>query len=136
VGSATVAYPEPRFGNLFTDAPEEPSARAWNTGIGQFIGAAGGFGAVSLATAEWTPHFMGNNPLTVACLAAAAMAVLMTCVLQRICRATSAAGGATALVVALGAETATKDGPIRLVAGILPVTVLGEAARWLLLRCR
>jgi hypothetical protein len=121
---------------LQTLTPEEPSARAWNTGIGQLIGAAAGFGAVFLATAEWTPHFMGNNPLTIARVAAAAMAVLLTCVLQRILRATSAAGGATALVVALGAETATEEGAIRLVAGILLVTLLGEVSRWLILRCR
>lgn len=121
---------------LQTLTPEEPSARAWNTGMGQLIGAAAGFGAVFLATAEWTPHFMGNNPLTIARVAAAAMAVFVTCVLQRILRATSAAGGATALVVALGAETATEDGAIRLVAGILLVTALGEAARWLILRFR
>jgi hypothetical protein len=58
---------------LQTTTPEEPSARAWNTGIGQLIGAAAGFGTVFLATAEWTPHFMGSNPLTIARVAAAAI---------------------------------------------------------------
>jgi hypothetical protein len=121
---------------LQTMTPEQPSARAWNTGMGQLIGAAAGFAAVFLAAAEWTPHFMGKNPLTIARVAAACMAVLLTYVVQRILRATSAAGGATALVVALGAETATEDGAIRLVAGILLVTALGEAARWLILKTR
>lgn len=62
--------------------------------------------------------------------------MIVTSVLQRILRATSAAGGATALIVALGAETATADGAARLAAGILLVTLLGEAARWLVLRTR
>jgi hypothetical protein len=121
---------------LQTMTPDAPSARAWNTGMGQLIGAAAGFAAVFLLSAAWTPHFMGNNPLTVPRVAAAVAAVIVTSVLQRILRATSAAGGATALIVALGAETATADGAARLAAGILLVTLLGEAARWLVLRTR
>ena len=121
---------------LQTMTPEEPAARAWNTGMGQFIGAAAGFAAVFLLSAAWTPHFMGDNPLTMPRVAAAIAAVIVTCLLQRVLRATSAAGGATALIVALGAETATVDGAARLAAGILLVTLLGEAARWLVLKTR
>lgn len=121
---------------LQTMTPEEPSARAWNTLMGQLVGAAAGFAAVMLSAAASTPHFMGNHHLMPARLVAAAVAAFATCVLQRMLAATSAAGGATALVVALGAETATAAGAVRLVAGILLVTVLGEAARWLVLRTR
>ncbi|WP_428488318.1 HPP family protein [Rhodopila sp.] len=121
---------------LQTLTPEEPSARPWNTGVGQLVGAAAGFIGVFVAAAASTPHFMADDRLTFARVAAAVIAVLLSAAGQRVLKATSAAGGATALVVALGAETATEAGAIRLFFGILLVTAIGEAARQLILRSR
>lgn len=121
---------------LQTMTPQEPSARAWNTGIGQAIGAAAGFVAVFVTDAASTPHFMGAEWLMLPRVIAAAVAVFVTSVLQRLLAATTAAGGATALVVTLGAETATAAGAVRLATGIVLVTLLGEASRRLILRVR
>ena len=49
-------------------------------------------------------------------------------------KALNPAGAATVLVVVLGAETATWAGAGRLIFGIFMVTLLGEVARWLMLK--
>ncbi len=114
---------------LQTLTPKEPSARVWNTLVGQLAGAASGFAAIFVFAAEQSPSFMTDHRLLFSRVLAALVAVFLTSVLQQVLKATSAAGGATALVVALGAETATAAGAARLVAGILLVTLLGETAR-------
>jgi hypothetical protein len=104
--------------------------------MGQLLGTAGDFVRVCLASAQAAAHFMANHHLIIARLLAAVMAVALTAAGQRLLRATNSAGGATALVVALGAETATIAGAVRLVAGIVLVTAMGEAARRIILGSR
>ena len=117
-----------------TMAPKTPSARLWNTGVGQIVGAAGGFIGVYLGGAAGTPHFLAHHPLVDFRLFAIVIAIAITALVQPLLKATSPAGGATALVVAAGVELATWDGAGRLLAGIVVVTALGEVARLIVLR--
>jgi hypothetical protein len=87
-------------------SPTEPSARPWNTAMGQVIGLVGGMIGIFLAHATTVPNFLSSRPL----------------ILIRV------------LAVAIGAETADWSGAGRLLAGILLVTALGEAARQFVLR--
>lgn len=125
LGSAVVAQT--------LDAPQ-PTSRPWSIGGGQVMGLAGGFAGVYLLGAGSTPIFMGDHRLTFARIGAAAIAVLIAGALQLAFQAKSPAGGATALIVALGQETANWSGAGRLITGILLVTVLGEIARRIVLR--
>ena len=119
---------------LQTMTPTAPSARLWNTGIGQLVGAAAGFLGVFVADATMAPHFLAHHPLLWSRVLAIGIAAAVTGLVQPLLKATSAAGGATAIVVATGVESATWAGAGRLTAGILLVTALGEACRLLLLR--
>ena len=112
----------------------EPSARPWNTAVGQFCGLVAGLIGVFVATAFDTPSFMGSNPLFYARVLAVVIAVLLTVLFQLAAKANSPAGGATAIVLAIGLETANWQGAARLVFAILLVTGLGEAFRRLVLR--
>ncbi len=115
--------------------PEEPSARTWNTAVGQLAGAGCGFGAVALLGVAGKSHFMVGSALLAARVGAAVLAVFGTAIIQYLLDAVSAAGGATALIVAVGAETTSPDGAVRLVAGIVLVTALGEPIRrWIVRR--
>ena len=67
-------------------------------------------------------------------MAATALAIAATLILQTALRAESPSGGATALIATLGLETADWLGFGRFVVAILLVTALGEAARRLVLR--
>jgi hypothetical protein len=114
--------------------PREPAARAWNAGVGQLAGVAGGFGAVYLAGAAGTPSFMDHHHLAMARVLAVAIGIVITTGLQSLFKALNPAGAATVLVVVLGAETANWSGAGRLIFGIFLVTLLGETARWLMLK--
>lgn len=88
-------------------------------------------------TGAWAmPQFMGDHALALHRVLAVVIAVLVAGTVQIAAKAKSPAGGATALVVALGVETANWAGAGRLVLGIALVTVLGEAARQVLIRTR
>ncbi len=121
---------------LQTLPPRSPSARPWPTAMGQLAGLAGGLIAVHVTAATATPTFMDHHVLSFARVLATCVAVLLTGAAQIALNAISPAGGATALIVTLGAETADWIGALRVVVGILLVTCLGEATRHLLLRVR
>lgn len=119
-----------------TLTPDQPAAKTWNTAIGQVAGVIGGLVGVYLAAAQSVPSFLTGHHLVDARVLAVAIATLLTAALQLLFKALSPAGGATALVVALGLETPNLAGAGRLLVGILLVTVLGEGARTVLLRLR
>lgn len=132
------AWLVPSLGSaVFTQAlsPEQESALPYSIGIGQLVGAAAGMIGVFVAGAGNVPAFMGDH-LVWARVLAAGIAVLLGAVVQILLNAKTPAGGATALVVALGAETASWAGAGRLVVGITLVTVLGEAVRQVMLRAK
>lgn len=113
--------------------PEQPNARPYAIGVGQLLGAAAGMAGVFLAGAGTAPAFMGEHVAWVR-VAAVGIAMLLGSAAQMLARARTPVGGATALVVALGAETASWGGAGRLVAGIVMVTVIGEGVRRAVLR--
>jgi hypothetical protein len=119
-----------------TLTPEDKSGQIWPTFVGQLAGLAGGLIGVCMTGAHTAPIFIGMHPLFANRLSAGFVAILVTGCLQLLASAISPAGGATALIVALGMETPDWSGIIRLTAGIVLVTGLGEVARHLLLRLR
>jgi hypothetical protein len=139
VGTLSIAVGEPLLVPslgaailLQVHLPDLPSARAWNTTVGQLCGAACGFAALAALDAS----FSGLHSLTVGRVAATMAAVAGTLLSQALLGAINPAGGATALIVALGSEAATWVGVARLTAAVLLVTALGEGARRLSLRLR
>lgn len=130
------AWLVPSLGSaLFAQAlsPEQPSARPYAIGVGQLLGAAAGMAGVFLAGAGEAPAFAGEHVAWVR-VAAVGIAMLLAAGAQMLARARTPAGGATALVVALGAETASWDGTGRLLVGIALVTIVGEGVRRAVLR--
>ena len=130
------AWLVPSLGSaIFVQAlsPSEPSGKAWNTAMGQFSGELAGYLAVYAAGAAMLPSFMSGHPLDAGRLLAVLIAIVLTVLLQRALSATSPAGGATTILVALGTVPPTLHGAFLLAAGILLVTALGEPVRWLLL---
>ncbi len=119
------------FTQVFNAA--QPGARLYTIILGQVIGVVSGFAGTLLARAGDAPKFIGNHDITWQRVLAIVIAVAITATLQELFKARSPAGGTTAVVVAVGAETATLDGAIRLAVGIVMVAVLGEAARRVML---
>ncbi len=117
-------------------SPDEPSARPYGIAVGQIIGGISGFIGVLALAATVAPAFTGDHHLPAARFGAIVVAVAISSIAQAGLGATSPAGGATAVVVASGVETATWLGAERLLLGITLVTVLGEVARRIVLRIR
>lgn len=116
--------------------PTIPSAKLWPIAVGQLCGLLGGICGVHLAAAAGLPPFTGAHPPLLPRVAAVAIAMPITGIAMFATRALCPVGGATALVVALGTETANWDGVWRLGAGIALVTALGEGARLAILHHR
>ncbi|MGI4977948.1 MAG: HPP family protein [Janthinobacterium lividum] len=115
--------------------PEQPSAQPYTIGVGQLLGVAAGMAGVFLAGAGHAPAFMGEHVAWVR-VAAVGIAMPLAAAAQMLAQARTPVGGATALVVALGAETASWGGAGRLVVGIALVTAIGEGVRRAVLRAR
>ena len=115
-------------------SPNEPSARPWNTAVGQFVGLAAGFIGIYVASASTVPVFMAGHPLVWARVLAVVVAIFLTVLGETVFQATSPAGAATAVVIATGAETADWAGFGRLAFAIALVTALGEIARRIMLK--
>ena len=116
--------------------PNEKSAMPHAILVGQILGAASGFAGVFMAGAMVAPPFMGSHPLDWVRVPAIVIAGMLAAALQLVTGALTPAGGATALVVALGGESANWHGVVHLAVGLVLVTVLGEAARKVIVRQR
>ena len=114
--------------------PKEPSASAWSTLVGQLVAVPAGFLGVFATMARGVPPVTSGHPPEPVRLFAVAVAVIATALLQRALKATCPAGGAVALLVALGTVPPNLHGALLLVIGIALVTALGEPARMLVLR--
>jgi hypothetical protein len=114
--------------------PKEPSAHWWNSLVGQIIAVPAGFLGVYVTRAQAAPEFLSGHPLEPIRLAAVAVAIAATVLAQRGLKATCPAGGAVALLIALGTVPPDLHGAALLGIGILLVTLLGEPARLLILR--
>jgi hypothetical protein len=115
-------------------SPRNKGAQPYSVAIGQLLGLVGGFAGAWIVGAVGMPVFTHGHPLVGARVAAVVLAALITAALHSLSGAESPAGGATAMVVAMGIESANGVGAWRMVVGILLVTGLGEVARRALLR--
>lgn len=109
--------------------PDHPSGQAWTAGVGQLCGLVGGFAGVYAAGATMAPVFIEHHELVYSRVLAIVVAVLVTSVLQVSLSAKSAAGGALALLFAMGEESPTLASAGVALVGIVLVTAMGEAAR-------
>ena len=100
------------------------------------IGLGAGFIGVWIAGAIHSPPLMGHHDLPAARVLAVAFAVFFASITQALTGFKTPAGGATALVAALGIETVTWIGAVRMLVGIALVTALGEIARRFLINRR
>jgi CBS-domain-containing membrane protein len=119
-----------------TMTPDQPSARPWHVVMGQLCGLAGGYAGVYAVGAEALPALESGHPLVWLRVAAVAIAVAVTVLLMFAIDGKNPAGGATTLLIALGTEPQTWRGAVIMVVGILLVSALGEATRFLILRLR
>ena len=119
------------FTQLFT--PTQSGAKPYTIVVGQVVGAVAGFAGVWAVHAMNVGKLMGEHDITYDRVAAVAIAVAITSVAQMALEARSPPGGTTAVVVAVGVETANLPGAIRLAVGIVLVAVLGEIGRRVLL---
>lgn len=113
---------------------EQPSSKPYSIAVGQILGALAGFAGVAIAGLVHVGPFMGDHGLYAGRILAVVIAVVLVSGAQIVTGAKTPAGGATALIVALGLETTTWMGALRLLVGIVAVTALGEAARRTILR--
>ena len=109
--------------------PHSASAKPWSNAVGQLCGLVAGFAGVYAAHSASLAPFMGAHPLVYGRVLAILIAAAVGATLQIALKATSPAGGATAVILAIGAETANLPGLERMLAGIALVSLLGEAAR-------
>jgi hypothetical protein len=114
--------------------PRQTSARPWNTALGQCTGMAAGFISVYAVGAAWTPEVTSGHPMTWIRIAASVLAIGLTASGQVLLHAIDAPGASTSLLIALGKIRPTLYGAFLITVGVLMVTVLGEAVRWLVLR--
>lgn len=110
-------------------APRDPSARIWNTLVGQLLGIVGGLVGVLVAAGTALPPFTGGHALALGRVAAVTAGVFVTALLQLAFRAVNPAGAALAVFVATGALAADAAGGLILLAGAVLVTILGEVLR-------
>jgi len=108
--------------------PAHPTARAWNTFGGHLGGLIAGFIAVALLGAAGAPTVMGDHVLVPVRVAAATIAIVLTIAFGTLLRASHPPAAATTLLVALGG-IGTAEQALALMAGVLTITVLGEALR-------
>ncbi len=114
--------------------PKEPSASLWSTLLGQLVALPAGFVAVFVSGANAAPAFLSGHALQPDRLLAVSIAVILTILAQRALKATCPAGGAVALLLALGTTPPTAHGALLLGVGIVLVTIFGEPIRMLILR--
>ena len=120
------------FTQIFT--PTQPGSKPYSIALGQVVGGTSGFIGVYAAHATNVAKFMGAHDLSYQRVLAVVIAVAITATVQIAIEAKSPAGGTTAVVVAIGVESADWAGVTRLAVGIALVTILGEIARRVLFR--
>lgn len=97
--------------------PDDSGSHPINIAVGQVIGVAAGMGAVALAGQIHAPRLLGDHDLVAGRAVAIALAALLASFFQAITGKKTPAGGATALVVAIGIETVTWIGVFRMLMG-------------------
>jgi len=110
-------------------APDTALARPWNVVAGHAIGAIVGFACVwGTGSVREAPVNVAHQ-ISVARLAAAALAVALSMALQHAVDADHPPAQATTLLIVVGALEATWHGALTIAIGVVLVALLGEAVR-------
>jgi CBS-domain-containing membrane protein len=112
-----------------TASPQRRSARAWNVAVGHLIALGVGVAALYASGAIHTPGFFDSHPLSLLRVAAAAFAIAIGILLEFLMKAWHPPAASTSLLVTLGIVELSPTGIGAVVAGVILVTVFGEAAR-------
>lgn len=115
-------------------SPQQPIARPWNVAAGHLIALGIGVAALYATGAIAAPPFLDSHPLSLARVAAAALALGVGIFLEFVLKASHPPAAATSLLVTLGAVQISEKGIIAVISGIFLVTILGEVTRQLRLR--
>ncbi|MCW8088190.1 HPP family protein [Sabulicella glaciei] len=110
-------------------SPELPASKPRHVLVGHAIGLAAGLVAVYVTGAYADPSVAGADALTLARVAAAALAVGLAMTGEVLAQASHPPAQATTLLVALGAVEPTIKGAASVVCGVLLVAAFGEAIR-------
>ncbi|MGH9523348.1 MAG: HPP family protein [Terriglobales bacterium] len=115
------------------EKPKQPSSCTWNVVVGHFVGIGCGFVAVA-ATGAWSaPTVNAHSMVTPVRMWAAAIAVVLTVIVNLLLKSGQPAALATTLLVALGAMQ-TASAALWIAAGVCIIAIAGEPLRLLRLR--
>lgn len=112
-----------------TTSPNSPGARPWNVIVGHLVGMCSGFLALFVTGATAMPSVINAQALSVPRVVAAALAVLVSMLLQTVLKAPHPPAEATTLLIALGALPAAPHSAMVIMIGVVLVTVVGETAK-------
>lgn len=110
-------------------SPQASVARPWNVVIGHAIGGAVGFGCIWATGAIHEAPVNIGHEISLARLAAAALAVALSMTLQYLARADHPPAQATTLLVVVGALETSWHGAVVIAIGVALVAMLGETVR-------
>lgn len=114
---------------IMATAPEEHAARPWNTFVGHAIGVAAGFGALFLFSAQETPSVFAADALSASRVAATALAVGATILLQSLADARHPPAAATTMLITLGGVKPAWGTVATIAVGVTLVAGLAGAVR-------
>lgn len=114
---------------LQVETPEHPSARFYNAVVGNLIGLAAAFLAVTLFGATSAPSVLKTSELTAIRVWAGVLAVVLTMVGTLLLRAQHGPAASTTLLTALGGFKPTLDDTLTVIGGVLIVASVGEVLR-------
>jgi hypothetical protein len=117
------------------ETPERRSAEVYSVIVGHAVGLLSGLVAVGAASARSSPVVNQTHAMDVHRMAACAIAVLLTVLVNLLLRATQPAALSTTLLVALGGYQDLR-GQAAIVVGVLLLAILGEPLRRMRLRMR
>lgn len=115
------------------EKPKQPSSCTWNVIVGHFVAIGCGFAGVALAGAWDAPAVNAHSHVAVARIWAAAVAIVLTVVLNLLLKAGQPASLATTLLVSLGTMQ-TAYAALWIAVGVCIIAIVGEPLRLLRLR--
>lgn len=109
--------------------PRQPIARPWNVVVGHGVAVVAALVSLYVTGAIHAPPFAVHQPLVIARVLAAALAVGLGLMLEFWLKANHPPAASTALLIALGIILPTPRGLAIVVLGIVLVAILGEVVR-------
>lgn len=112
-----------------TTTPNAPGGRPWNVMLGHMIGMTAAFIAVHITGAIHSPSIISAHALSLSRVSASVLAVCISMLLQRVCKAEHPPAEATTLLIALGALEATPRNALVIFLGVVLVIAFGQTAK-------